>query len=92
MEFFFLCGLVFYFSISLASFFLFYNHHTTRVYPLPAGEMGWPVVGDSFEFFQTGWNGYPENFIFDRLNKYTPSQVFKTFILREKVVFYLRRL
>ncbi|KNA14400.1 hypothetical protein SOVF_107660 [Spinacia oleracea] len=47
--------------------------------------MGWPVVGESFEFFQTGWKGYPEKFIFDRLNKYTPSQVFKTSIVGEKV-------
>ncbi|CAO2840435.1 unnamed protein product [Amaranthus hypochondriacus] len=47
--------------------------------------MGWPVVGESLEFLSTGWKGYPEKFIFDRLNKYKPSLVFKTSIFGEKV-------
>nr|QNN89156.1 cytochrome P450 [Achyranthes bidentata] len=85
MELFFLCGLALFLALSLASFYLLYNHNSARGYTLPPGKMGWPVVGESLEFLSTGWKGYPEKFIFDRLNKYAPNVVFKTSIFGEKV-------
>ncbi|KMS97131.1 hypothetical protein BVRB_7g177960 [Beta vulgaris subsp. vulgaris] len=85
MELFFLCGLILFLSLSLASLYLLYNHNSTKGYRVPPGTMGWPVVGESLEFLSTGWKGYPEKFIFDRLSKYAPNQIFKTSILGEKV-------
>lgn len=84
MELFFLCGVIVFVFLCLASL-LIYNHNSSGGYTLPPGKMGWPVVGESLEFLSTGWKGYPEKFIFDRLNKYKPSLVFKTSIFGEKV-------
>jgi len=89
MELFFLWALILFLSLSLVSFFLlFQNNDCARAQaaPLPPGKYGWPVIGESWEFFSTGWKGYPEKFIFDRLAKYAPCQVFKTSILLEKTV------
>ncbi|XP_021761995.1 beta-amyrin 28-oxidase-like [Chenopodium quinoa] len=85
MELFFLASIALISSLSLPFLYLFYRHYSTWGYKLPPGSMGWPVVGESLEFFSTGWKGYPEKFIFDRLKKYKPSQVFKTSIFGEKV-------
>ncbi|KAL2932797.1 Beta-amyrin 28-monooxygenase [Bienertia sinuspersici] len=86
MEVFFLCGLMVFLSLSLVSLLLLYsNKLRRRSYSLPPGKMGWPVVGETWEFLSTGWKGHPENFIVDRLNKYAPTQIFKTCILGEKV-------
>ncbi|KAK9757076.1 hypothetical protein RND81_01G137900 [Saponaria officinalis] len=85
MELFFICGLVLFSTLSLISLFLLHNHSSARGYRLPPGRMGWPFIGESYEFLANGWKGYPEKFIFSRLAKYKPNQVFKTSILGEKV-------
>ncbi|KAK9989630.1 hypothetical protein SO802_029869 [Lithocarpus litseifolius] len=67
--------------ITLSLFFLFYKHRSSFTGPnLPPGKIGYPMIGESFEFFSTGWKGHPEKFIFDRMSKYS-SQVFKTSLL-----------
>ncbi|KAK6944637.1 Cytochrome P450 [Dillenia turbinata] len=79
MELFFLyLLLIFLLSVFLTLQYLFYKHksHYTAA-NLPPGKTGWPVVGESLEFLSTGWKGYPEKFIFDRMTKYS-SDVFKT--------------
>ncbi|KAJ8431727.1 hypothetical protein Cgig2_028944 [Carnegiea gigantea] len=88
MELFFLCGLFLFLSVSVVSLFLLYHHTSARGQAgrLPPGRFGWPVIGESWEFMSTGWKGFPEKFIFDRLAKYAPCQVFKTSILLEKTV------
>ena len=67
--------------ITLSLFFLFYRHRSSFTGPnLPPGKVGYPMIGESFEFFSTGWKGHPEKFIFDRISKYS-SEVFKTSLL-----------
>ncbi|KAK4564749.1 hypothetical protein RGQ29_006713 [Quercus rubra] len=67
--------------VTLSLFFLFYRHRSSFTGPnLPPGKVGYPMIGESFEFFSTGWKGHPEKFIFDRISKYS-SEVFKTSLL-----------
>lgn len=70
--------------ISLSFHFLFYKSKSSSSVglPLPPGKTGWPIIGESYEFLSTGWKGYPEKFIFDRMTKYS-SNVFKTSIFGE---------
>ncbi|GFY94006.1 cytochrome P450, family 716, subfamily A, polypeptide 1 [Actinidia rufa] len=44
--------------------------------------MGWPLIGESLEFFSKLRNGVPEKFLTDRITKYS-SKVFRTSLLRE---------
>ncbi|XP_059667346.1 beta-amyrin 28-monooxygenase-like [Cornus florida] len=46
---------------------------------LPPGSYGWPIMGETIEFLF----GKPENFVGDRMRKYSPD-IFKTDILGEK--------
>ncbi|KAG9157048.1 hypothetical protein Leryth_009100 [Lithospermum erythrorhizon] len=48
---------------------------------LPPGSFGWPVMGETFEFLF----GKPENFVTDRMKKFSPD-IFKTRVLGEKTV------
>ncbi|XP_074267563.1 beta-amyrin 28-monooxygenase-like [Silene latifolia] len=86
MELFFLCGMILFISLFLISLYLLHIHyHSARGYKLPPGTMGLPVIGESYDFLSAGWKGHPEKFIFSRLSKYEPSQVFKTSIFGEKM-------
>lgn len=82
MEHFFISLLILFFSfISLTLFVLFYKHRSSFSYPnTPPGSIGIPILGETLEFFSTGWKGEPEKFIFDRLTKYK-SDIFKTSIV-----------
>ncbi|KAK7318049.1 hypothetical protein RJT34_02746 [Clitoria ternatea] len=72
--------------ISFSLLVLFYKHRSPFTAPnLPPGQSGYPVIGESLEFLSTGWKGYPEKFIFDRMIKYS-SEVFKTSIFGEPAV------
>lgn len=51
---------------------------------LPPGTMGWPIIGETLEFFITATRGTPEKFITDRMNKYSPK-IFKTSLLGKKM-------
>ncbi|KAK1392042.1 Beta-amyrin 28-oxidase [Heracleum sosnowskyi] len=85
--------------ISLVSFFLFLVSFSLRLLfyknraslygglPLPPGNTGWPVVGESYHFLSAGWNGYPEKFIFDRMAKYS-SNIFRTSIFGESAAVF----
>ncbi|KAH9606389.1 hypothetical protein KSS87_004611 [Heliosperma pusillum] len=47
---------------------------------LPPGSMGWPIIGETFQFVSN-----PEKFIQERRQKYSPD-IFKTSIIGEKVI------
>ncbi|GLT76055.1 hypothetical protein SLA2020_477360 [Shorea laevis] len=70
-----LASLVFILSICLFAFW----RRSTGPKNLPPGSLGWPIMGESLEFLF----GKPENFVFDRMRKYSPD-IFKTKILGEE--------
>lgn len=53
--------------------------------PLPPGSYGWPIVGESLNFFRTCLEGTPERFVEDRVLKYQSKLVFKTCLFGERV-------
>ncbi|KAM0020484.1 putative cytochrome P450 [Helianthus debilis subsp. tardiflorus] len=65
-------------------FFLYHSKLAEDHKLLPAGRIGWPVVGESFEFLVSGWKGHPEKFIFDRMSKFSPI-AFRTSLMLENV-------
>ncbi|KAJ4963289.1 hypothetical protein NE237_023228 [Protea cynaroides] len=68
------------------SFRLFtFKYKRTNGGYLPPGRLGFPFVGESFEFFSKGRKGSPEKFINDRINKYS-SEIFKTSLLGEYMI------
>ncbi|KAL9159054.1 hypothetical protein ABFS82_08G109600 [Erythranthe guttata] len=81
-------------SISILFAFLFGLHHhifgnknkssaAAAAGPLPPGNTGWPLVGESLHFLWAGWKGHPEKFVLDRVAKYS-SSVFRTHLVGEK--------
>ncbi|MCD7465192.1 hypothetical protein HAX54_000757 [Datura stramonium] len=66
------------FSLFLTAI-LFQNRSSKNTKLLPPGSFGWPVIGETIDFLFTN----PENFVSDRMNKYSPD-IFKTKILGEK--------
>ncbi|KAK4483729.1 hypothetical protein RD792_010931 [Penstemon davidsonii] len=80
---------LFIFITSLSLHFLFYKNKSSSSSssPLPPGNTGYPVIGESLEFLSTGWKGHPEKFIFDRISKYS-STVFRTHLLGEKAAVF----
>ncbi|CDP14237.1 unnamed protein product [Coffea canephora] len=73
--------------VSFAIHFLFFKSKSGSSGRLPPGKSGWPVIGESYEFLSTGWKGYPEKFILDRIAKYS-SNVFRTHLLGEKAAVF----
>lgn len=63
----------------------------TRKHPnlnnLPPGSLGWPVIGETLEFLRWGYEGKPEVFIRERMEKYD-SRAFKTSMLGEPMVVF----
>lgn len=51
-------------------------------FPLPPGETGWPIIGETIEYFSKLKNGIPEKFVTNRIKKYS-SKVFRTCLLGE---------
>ncbi|KAB2600472.1 beta-amyrin 28-oxidase-like [Pyrus ussuriensis x Pyrus communis] len=81
-----LLGFVSFITLSLSV--LFYRHRAQFVGTnLPPGKVGYPVIGETYQFLATGWKGHPEKFIFDRMTKYS-SEVFKTSLMGEKAAIF----
>ncbi|RZC86177.1 hypothetical protein C5167_007363 [Papaver somniferum] len=48
----------------------------------PPGKTGWPIIGETIKYVNAGRKGVPENFIQDRMEKYS-KDIFKTSLLCE---------
>ncbi|MCL7024859.1 hypothetical protein MKW94_022683 [Papaver nudicaule] len=48
----------------------------------PPGKTGWPIIGETIQFFNAARKGVPENFIRERMEKYS-KDIFKTSLLWE---------
>ncbi|KAI3682080.1 hypothetical protein L2E82_50112 [Cichorium intybus] len=75
------------FVVSFSIYFLSYKSQSAVGGKLPPGRTGWPLIGESIQFLATGWKGHPENFIFDRMTKFSPH-VFRTSLFLEDVAVF----
>ncbi|XP_027072409.1 beta-amyrin 28-monooxygenase [Coffea arabica] len=50
---------------------------------LPPGSFGWPILGETLEFLQSGWDGEPGRFLKQRMEKHQNPPVFKTSLTGE---------
>ncbi|KAM0960193.1 hypothetical protein ACFX2C_025263 [Malus domestica] len=74
--------------VSLSLVVLLYRHRSQFTSEnLPPGNVGYPVIGESFKFLASGWKGQPEKFFFDRITKFS-SQVFKTSLFGEQAAIF----
>ncbi|MCL7050449.1 hypothetical protein MKW94_024225 [Papaver nudicaule] len=48
----------------------------------PPGKTGWPIIGETLEYVNAGRKGVPENFVRERMDKYS-RDIFKTSLLCE---------
>ncbi|CAI9102496.1 OLC1v1000777C1 [Oldenlandia corymbosa var. corymbosa] len=78
---------LFVFLVTLSLNSLFFKKQSGLSGPLPPGKTGWPLIGESLDYLSCGRKGKPENFVFDRLAKYS-SSVFKTHLFGEKAVVF----
>lgn len=54
---------------------------------LPRGKFGWPIIGETLDFFLSNKRGHPEKFVVDRMKNYS-SEVFKTSLIGEKMAIF----
>lgn len=86
---------IFSLCIAFALLFVFFYPLITvklkqKIYPnphLPPGNLGWPVIGETLGFIRAGFEGKPERFIRERMEKYD-SRVFKTCLLGEDMIVF----
>ncbi|KAF5177901.1 Beta-amyrin 28-monooxygenase, partial [Thalictrum thalictroides] len=67
-----------FFSLPLMFFF------TRNKSQLPPGKTGWPLIGESLSFFNSGLSGVPAKFVQDRMQMFSPK-IFKTSLLGQTV-------
>ncbi|CAL5210451.1 unnamed protein product [Lathyrus oleraceus] len=52
-----------------------------KQYPLPPGDMGWPLIGNLFTLIQDFKNGQPDSFITNIMLKYGRNGIYKNHLL-----------
>ncbi|KAJ6430770.1 hypothetical protein OIU84_018311 [Salix udensis] len=77
-------------GVCLLSYYVIIKTFKERLSPnphLPPGSLGWPFIGETFEYLRTGVAGQHHRFVRDRMEKYDP-QVFKTSLLGESMIVF----
>ncbi|KAI7752440.1 hypothetical protein M8C21_025389, partial [Ambrosia artemisiifolia] len=74
-------------SIILYIFFNVYLSQKSKTSKtnLPPGSFGWPFIGESLSLLRAGWDGVPERFVRERIEKHGSPLVFKTSLLGDHV-------
>nr|BAN15043.1 putative cytochrome P450 monooxygenase CYP88D7 [Astragalus sinicus] len=49
-----------------------------KEYPLPPGDMGWPLIGNLFSFYKHFSSGHPDSFINNFVLRYGGTSIYKT--------------
>ncbi|KAI3518657.1 hypothetical protein L1887_07464 [Cichorium endivia] len=52
---------------------------------LPPGSYGWPFIGESLSLLRASWEGTPERFFWERIEKHGSPLVFKTSLYGDKL-------
>ncbi|KAL4578342.1 hypothetical protein LXL04_014463 [Taraxacum kok-saghyz] len=65
--------------------FLYWNRKCGLKINLPPGSFGWPFIGESLALLRAGWEGKPERFIRERVEKHGSPLVFKTSLLGDRI-------
>jgi len=78
--------LAFLFIVFLSLQVLFHKQKSSCILNLPPGKAGWPLLGETPDFFSAWRRGHPEKFVLDRMAKYSP-ECFKTSILGQPMAF-----
>ncbi|MFS7931391.1 putative cytochrome P450 superfamily [Helianthus anomalus] len=70
--------------------YIFYNVYRSQIsgtskINLPPGSFGWPFIGESLALLRAGWDGVPERFVHERIEKHGSPLVFKTSLLGDRV-------
>ncbi|MFS8009065.1 putative cytochrome P450 [Helianthus anomalus] len=67
--------------------YIFWNVYKTKrsKINLPPGSFGWPFLGESLAFLRACWDGVPERFVQERIEKHDSPLVFKTSLLGERM-------
>ncbi|CAI9116564.1 OLC1v1017747C1 [Oldenlandia corymbosa var. corymbosa] len=60
------------------------NNYDSKGKILPPGGTGWPLIGETLDYFSKVKQGIPQKFVMDRMNKYS-SKVFRTSLIGESV-------
>nr|BAX04009.1 cytochrome P450 716D58 [Platycodon grandiflorus] len=78
--------------ISTTFYYYYYHvHHdeakaaAKQASNLPPGSFGWPIIGETLGLLRAGWDGCPERFIRERVERHGSPLVFKTSLLGDKV-------
>ncbi|KAJ6694585.1 CYTOCHROME P450 26 [Salix koriyanagi] len=77
-------------GLCLLSYYVIIKTFKERLSPnphLPPGSLGWPFIGETFEYLRTGVAGQHHRFVRDRMEKYDP-QVFRTSLLGESMIVF----
>ncbi|PIA51800.1 hypothetical protein AQUCO_01100579v1 [Aquilegia coerulea] len=80
----FCCLVILFISLPLLLFLITRKNRTHSSLKYPPGRMGWPIIGENLKFGSCGLRGVPEQFILERMQKFS-SKIFKTSLLGEKV-------
>ncbi|KAL6008501.1 Ent-kaurenoic acid oxidase 1 [Asimina triloba] len=57
-----------------------------KKYDLPPGDMGWPLIGNMWEFLTAFKSGYPDNFITSFVKRFSRTGIYKAFMFGSPTV------
>ena len=63
------------------------NLANQKEFPLPPGTTGWPILGETLDYFTKLKNGTLDIFVSDRINKYSSKSVFRTSVFGQPMAF-----